>query len=254
MDENMVRKGGEHQGLRLPFEMLLDAQSQLPLSEILAAEAVRNSREIRFSDFVENVLLRIAFECMMCVDVADRQIAASLAEEPAKNLSALFATVAQTRNSSAIDKCVNFAFRNLENNRMPESVLIALRSGVDAIPIEGIVEFAVKQTILSGGDRSYGGTSQIRRELKRLKVREPSPLQGSIWTYLISQESSELLEAALAQVKAIACVPSSYCEEFCRADLGATQNTMKQHFGVAGAGKTTSSWWTFGRRASRRDT
>jgi len=249
MDEDTIRDGREVKRAKKLFDMPLNVQIELKLEEYARSSRNGSSREIDFAEFVDWMLLRSAFECHMCVDVADRLIGDSLAEGPARDLEALFEAVLQCGDPLAFEKCLVFAFANLENTRMPERILRALRSGVDAFPVEAIVAYAVKQTILSCGNRGYGGISQIRTELKRLRSGPNSRLQGTIWSYLTSQPDSILFDLALTQVRIVACAQSSYCEEFCRADLGASQTEIKHHFGIFKARKPLTSWWPFGKRS-----
>jgi hypothetical protein len=249
MDEETIHDGPEVKRAQKLFDKPLGETIERKLKEYVAANGGDSAREIGFAEFVDWMLLRSAFECHMCVDVADRLIGDSLAEAPARDLEALFGAVLECKDHIAFEKCLVFAFANLENNRMPDRILQALRSGVDSFPIEVIVAFAVKQTILSCGNRGYGGVSQIRTELKRLKNRPNSPPISTIWSYLTSPSDSDLIDHALTQARIIACVQSSYCEEFCRVDLGATQTEIKHHFGIFKARKPLTSWWPFGKRS-----
>ena len=79
--------------------------------------------------------------------------------------------------------------------------------------------------------------------------RPNSPIRGTIWSYLVDQPVTELIDVARTQVRIIACAQSSYCEEFCRVDLGATQTEIKHHFGIFKARKPLTSWWPFGKRS-----
>jgi hypothetical protein len=248
-DEDTITDGPEAKRVKRLFAMPLNFTIERKLDEYLLSTKTATAREIGFPEFVDWMLLRLAFEFHMCVDNANQQIGESLAEGSTHDLEALFGAVLQSRDRLALENCLVFAFNNLENDRMPERILRALRSGVDSMPIEVIVAYAVKQTILSCGNRGYGGTSQIRTELKRLKHRPDAPLKGAIWNFLVSQQDSELADIALTQVRIVACAQSSYCEEFCRVDLGAAQTEIKHHFGIFKARKPLTSWWPFGKRA-----